>query len=100
MEDGNGRPLWIPGLDASAPARLLKSPYVIDQAIPSMAAGAKFMFAGDFDQFILRRVRYLVLKRLVERYAEFDQTGFLAFHRFGCVLQDTAAIKALQGKAA
>lgn len=100
MEDGNGRPLWIPGLDASAPARLLKYQYVIDQAIPSVAAGAKFMFAGDFDQFILRRVRYMVLKRLVERYAEFDQTGFLAFHRFGCVLQDTAAIKALQGKAA
>lgn len=100
MEDGNGRPLWIPGLDAGAPARLLKYQYVIDQAIPSVAAGAKFMFAGDFDQFILRRVRYMVLKRLVERYAEYDQTGFLAFHRFGCVLQDTAAIKALQGKAA
>ncbi|MEN5158960.1 phage major capsid protein [Achromobacter spanius] len=100
MEDGNGRPLWIPGLDASAPARLLKYQYVIDQAIPSVAAGAKFMFAGDFDQFILRRVRYMVLKRLVERYAEYDQTGFLAFHRFGCVLQDTAAIKALQGKTA
>lgn len=100
MEDGNGRPLWIPGLDASAPARLLKYQYVIDQAIPSVAAGAKFMFAGDFDQFIVRRVRSMVLKRLVERYAEYDQTGFLAFHRFGCVLQDTAAIKALQGKAA
>ncbi|MGV2862144.1 phage major capsid protein [Achromobacter sp. AGC39] len=100
MEDGNGRPLWIPGLDSNAPARLLKYQYVIDQAIPSVAAGAKFMFAGDFDQFILRRVRYMVLKRLVERYAEYDQTGFLAFHRFGCVLQDTAAIKALQGKAA
>jgi len=100
MEDGNGRPLWIPGLDSNAPARLLKYQYVIDQAIPSVAAGAKFMFAGDFDQFILRRVRYMVLKRLVERYAEYDQTGFLAFHRFGCVLQDTAAIKALQGRAA
>lgn len=100
MEDGNGRPLWIPGLDAAAPARLLKYQYVIDQAIPSVAAGAKFMFAGDFDQFVLRNVRGLVLKRLVERYAEYDQTGFLAFHRFGCVLQDTAAIKALQGKAA
>lgn len=100
MEDGNGRPLWIPGLDAGAPARLLKYQYVIDQAIPAVAAGAKFIFAGDFDQFILRRVRYMVLKRLVERYAEYDQTGFLAFHRFGCVLQDTAAIKALQGKPA
>jgi len=100
MEDGNGRPLWIPGLDASAPARLLKYQYVIDQAIPSIAAGAKFVYAGDFAQFVIRRVRYMALKRLVERYAEFDQTGFLAFHRFGCVLQDSAAVKALQGKTA
>jgi len=58
------------------------------------------MYAGDFQQFVIRRVRYMVLKRLVERYAEFDQTGFLAFHRFDCVLQDVAAIKALRGSAA
>ena len=57
------------------------------------------MYAGDFAQFIIRRVRYMVLKRLVERYADFDQTGFLAFHRFDCVLQDAAAIKVLQGAA-
>ena len=31
-------------------------------------------------------------------YAEFDQVGFLAFHRFDCVLEDTSAIKALVGK--
>ena len=42
----------------------------------------------------------MTLKRLVERYAEFDQTGFLAFHRFDCVLEDTGAIKALVGKPA
>ena len=56
------------------------------------------MFFGDFDLFILRRVRYMTLKRLVERYAEFDQTGFLAFHRMDCVLEDTDAIKSLQAK--
>lgn len=100
MVDGQNRPLWIPGLDASAPARILKYQYVVDQAIADVGAGASFMFAGDFSQFVVRRVKYMVLKRLVERYAECDQTGFLAFHRFGCVLQDTAAIKALQGKPA
>ncbi|MNC73629.1 Phage capsid family protein [compost metagenome] len=73
---------------------------MIDQAIDSIGAGKKFMYAGDFEQFIVRRVRYMVLRRLVERFAEFDQIGLLAFHRFGCVLQDVAAIKALQGKAA
>ena len=65
-----------------------------------IGAGKKFMFAGDFDQFVVRQVRYMALKRLVEKFAEFDQTGFLAFTRFGCVLQDLAAIKALQGKPA
>ena len=59
----------------------------------------KFMFCGDFDRFIIRRVRYMILKRLVERYAEFDQTGFLAFHRFDCILEDTSAIKALVARA-
>ncbi len=100
LEDGQGRPLWIPGIDSGAPARILKYQYVVDQAIAGMGAGKKFMYAGDFQQFIVRDVRYMTLKRLVERYAEFDQTGFLAFARFGCVLQDTAAIKALQGKPA
>ncbi|STJ11790.1 prophage major capsid protein [Escherichia coli] len=31
------------------------------------------------------------LKRLVERYAEFDQVAFLAFHRFDCVLEDVGS---------
>lgn len=98
MVDGNNRPLWLPGIDAARPATILKQQYVVDQAIDSIGASKKFMFAGDFEHFIVRRVRYMALKRLVERYADFDQTGFLAFHRFGCVLQDAAAIKALQGK--
>lgn len=100
MEDGQGRPLWLPSIIGGAPATVLQVPYVIDQAIADVGAGNKFIFCGDFDRFILRRVTYMVLKRLTERYAEFDQTGFLAFHRFDCVLEDTAAIKALVGKPA
>lgn len=100
LEDGQGRPIWLPGVDAAAPATILKYKYVIDQAIDDVAADAKFMYAGDFNQFVIRNVRAIVIRRLVERYAEFDQVGFLAFQRFGCVLQDTSAIKALAGKAA
>jgi len=100
MEDGQGRPLWLPSIIGGAPATVLQVPYVIDQAIDDIGAGKKFMFCGDFDRFIIRRVAYMTLKRLVERYAEFDQTAFLAFHRFDCVLEDTAAIKALAGKGA
>lgn len=97
MEDNQGRPLWLPAVAGAAPATILNREYFVDQGIADIADNAKFMYAGDFKQFIIRRVRYMVLKRLVERYAEFDQTGFLAFHRFDCVLQDTAAIKALAG---
>lgn len=100
MEDGQGRPLWLPNIIGGTPATVLNVPYVIDQEIEDIAAGKKFLFAGDFNRFIIRRVNYMVLKRLVERYAEFDQTGFLAFHRFDCVLEDASAIKALVGKGA
>lgn len=100
MEDAKNRPLWLPSIAGVAPSTILGKAYFVDQGIPDIAAGAKFMFAGDFHQFIIRRVRYMALRRLTERYADFDQTAFLAFHRFGCVLQDSSAIKALQGKPA
>lgn len=100
MVDANNRPLWLPGIDSDRPATILKHQYVIDQAIADIAAGKKFMFAGDWNELVLRAVRSLVLKRLVERYAEYGQVGFLAFVRFGLVLQDTAAIKHLVGKTA
>ncbi|BBV04206.1 phage capsid protein [Providencia rettgeri] len=100
MEDTQKRPLWLPSIAGVAPSTILGMQYVVDQAIDKMEAGKKFIFCGDFDRFILRRVTYMTLKRLVERYAEYDQTAFLAFHRFDCVLEDTSAIKALVGKAA
>ncbi|MGL5344883.1 MAG: phage major capsid protein [Plesiomonas sp.] len=98
MKDATGRPLWLPAVAGMTPAQILDHEYVIDQGIDAIGVGKKFMFFGDFDNFIIRRVNYMVLKRLVERFAEFDQTGFLAFHRFDCCLQDAAAIKALTGK--
>lgn len=100
MVDDQKRPLWLPDIVGGTPATVMGIPYVIDQAIDSIAASKKFIFLGDFNRFIVRRVTYMTLKRLVERYAEYDQTAFLAFHRFDCVLEDTAAIKALVGKPA
>ncbi|MBD2826267.1 phage major capsid protein [Xenorhabdus szentirmaii] len=98
MEDAQNRPLWLPEIAGVVPSTVLGVPYVIDQAIASMGAGNKFIYCGDFNRFIVRRVAYMTLKRLVERYAEYDQVAFLAFHRFDCVLEDVAAIKALVGK--
>ncbi|WP_446471095.1 phage major capsid protein [Xenorhabdus stockiae] len=98
MEDGQNRPLWLPEIAGVVPSTILGVPYVIDQAIADMGPGSKFIYCGDFNRFIVRRVAYMTLKRLVERYADYDQTAFLAFHRFDCILEDTAAIKALVSK--
>lgn len=98
MVDGQNRPLWLPDVAGVAPSTILGKQYVIDQGIADISKDAKFIYFGDFNRFVVRRVAYMTLKRLVERYAEFDQTAFLAFHRFDCVLEDTSAIKALTGK--
>lgn len=93
LKDANGRPLWMPDVAGVAPASFDGDLYQIDQAMPDIAAGATPIAYGDFTAYQIRRVRYMQLKRLVEKYAEFDQTGFLAFHRFDAVLEDTAAVK-------
>lgn len=98
MVDDKNRPLWLPDVAGVAPSTILGKQYVIDQGIADIAKDAKFLYFGGFNRFVVRRVAYMTLKRLVERYAEFDQTAFLALHRFDCVLEDTSAIKALIGK--
>lgn len=97
MVDSQGRPLWLPAVAGGSPATVLQVPYEIDQAIADIGAGNKFVYCGDFNRFLIRRVRYMALKRLVERYAEYDQVGFLAFYRFDTLLEDVSAIKALVG---
>lgn len=95
LTDGQGRPLWKPDLPGVSPATIDGSEFQIDNAVADVGAGARSVYFGDFNRFILRRVRHMAIKRLVERYAEYDQVGFLAFHRFDCVLEDLAAISAL-----
>lgn len=100
QEDSQGRPLWLPAVAGGTPATILGKRYFIDQGIADGGTTKKFMFAGDWNKFMLRRVRYMQLKRLNELYAESDQVGFLAFHRFDTLLEDTSAIKALTWKTA
>jgi HK97 family phage major capsid protein len=95
LKDSQGRPLWLPSIAGVAPSTIDGDQFFIDQAIADIGASAKSAFYGDFNRFIIRRVQYMVLRRLVERYVEFDQTGFLAFHRFDTLLEDTSAIASL-----
>ncbi len=95
LKDSNGRPLWLPAIAGVAPATIDGDRYTIDQALPDAAASAKSVVYGDFKSVILRRIKYLALRRLTERFAENDQTGFIGFARFDMVLEDKAAVAAL-----
>lgn len=100
LKDSTGRPLWLPDVSGVAPATIDGDQYQIDQGMPDVAAGKKAVLYGDFSYFQIRRVKGMALRRLDEKYAEAGLVGFLMFHRFDALLEDTAAVKALTLKAA
>ena len=100
LKDSTGRPLWLPDVAGVAPATIDGDQYQIDQGMPNVAAGKKSVLYGDFSYFQIRRVKGMALRRLDEKYAEAGLVGFLMFHRFDALLEDTAAVKALTLQAA
>lgn len=84
LKDGNGQYLWDPSIDKDGVARLLGRPLVNPEGMPDIAANAYPVLLGDFKAgYKIRDRSGLVIKRLVERYAEYDQTGFLLKKRVG-----------------
>lgn len=85
IKDTSGRPIWLPGYDAGAslniPDTLLGYAYNVNQDMPAMAANAKSIAFGAFKKYKLRMVRDVTVLRLVERYADQLQVGFLLFAR-------------------
>lgn len=81
LKDGEGRPLWQPGLVSGAPDTLNGWPFTINQDVAAMATGAKPILFGAFKKYYIRDVMGITVLRLVERYAEYAQVGFLAFSR-------------------
>lgn len=88
LKDGEGRPLWVPGIAIKAPDTINGYPYQVDMEIPTPAASAKTMYFGDFSKLIIRDVSSMQMLRLVERYAEFLQVAFLLFSRHDSILLD------------
>lgn len=101
LKDGIGRPLWMAGLAVKEPDTINSMPYVINQDVAVPAASAKSVLFGDFSNYFIRRVAGVQVLRLTERYADFNQVGFLAFQRWDGNLIDagTHPIKYLQQSA-
>lgn len=96
IKDANGVPLWNLGVAGGAPATILDKPYVINNAMNDTLASTNVsVIGGDLSQFVVRRVREFGLKRLDERFATFDQVGFVGFGRYDSKVVDSTAIKKL-----
>jgi len=82
--DSNGRPIFMPAGDAPGDVdRILNKPVFINQAMASaMTTGLKTIAFGMLDKYIIRRVMDVTVTVLRERYAEYFQTGVVAFMRF------------------
>lgn len=99
MKDTTGAFIWAPGMTVGAPATILGRPYYIN---PDMAGvyttGSVVAAFGDFKSYTVRRAKDIYVRRLDERYADYDQVGFVALARFDGALLDTSAVKTLKMK--
>lgn len=103
LKDGQGRPLWRPGVTGSDPNDLLGYGYTINQHMAQMGASAKSVMFGDFKKYLIRDVLAVTLFRFADsRYLEKGQVGFLAWSRSDGNLIDASndALKVFQHAAA
>jgi len=84
LKDTNGQYLWQPPVQAGAAPTLLGRPVVNPEGIADVAANSFPIVLGDFRKgYKIRDRAGVTVQRLSEKYAEYDQTGFLIKKRVG-----------------
>jgi HK97 family phage major capsid protein len=92
LVDGSSRPLFESAYNVSLktgePDTLLGQGVIINNDMAVMAASAKSILYGAFSSYWIRDVKAMMLLRLVERYADYGQVGFITFTRSDAKLVD------------
>lgn len=79
-KDGDGQYLWQSGMRDGLPDRLAGAAVFTNQKMASsVATGNKTMLFGQLSKYKVRRLRNVRIRRLVERFADQDQEGFVGF---------------------
>ena len=103
MKDGEGRPIWLPGISGQAPAEILGYGYTPNQDMAAPAASADSVLFGDMSKYLIRDVMDLTLFRFTDSaYTKRGQVGFLAMLRTDgkTIAANNAAIKKMRHAAA
>jgi len=91
LVDGNNRPLWNPSVEMGAPGTFDGDRIVIDQGSPSIGSATTPIAYGDVSKYLIRDVAGVSVARMVERYADFHQIGFVAMLRTDADLLDAGS---------
>lgn len=90
LKDNEGRPLWIPSLQVDCPDVLAGFPIAVNESMADVAAGNAPILFGNMKNYKFRVTKQVSIVRLNERYADFLQTGFFGYARFGGGLPSAA----------
>ena len=100
VSDTFGHPLWQPSVQVGGTSadRLYGYPVTIDQNVPGLVASTLGgpVFGSLSHAMVLRTVDQANLLRLVERYADFLQVGFIGYVRFDSRSNDMRAVTAFK----
>ena len=81
LKDGNGNYIYDPKLDSKGRASLLGKPIVIDNSMPELGTGNKFIVIGDFNYYQIADRGGMSIQRLNELYAGTGMVGFRVHKR-------------------
>lgn len=96
LVDSQNRPLFVASYRDGEVDKVYGRPVYANQGMAaSIVTTAITMLYGDFSKFIIRDAGEVRMRRLDERYADKDQTGFVAFLRSDSRVINTNAIKRL-----
>lgn len=99
IKDTTGRPIWNPGdaegIAGGVPSTICGYAYTVNDDVAVMAANAKSIAFGNFNQFVIRDVASSTSIRRFDdsAFALNGQVGFCGWTRTGSNLLDTAAVK-------
>lgn len=88
LKDTTGNPIFQLSMRDGEPTTLLGKPVVINNDMADIGVSTKSVLFGDFSKYKVRRVKNYGVKRLVERYADANQTAFILFVRLDGKLID------------
>ena len=105
LKDGSGAYLWAPGLQVGVPNTILEVPYEFSDLFDDALTGTTWdangypAVIGDFRYYWIVDSLTMTIQRLVELYAETNQTGFIARKETDGMALLAEACYALTGRA-